>query len=536
MLYIPDSLSLKKTWEISGQRFALLLALLNTLLFNVALYDYVASHLDVFTFSGLMIVASITLFVFTFNLFFISLLLMIAPALLKLMFIITAWVNAVALYYLLSYQVTLDITMIGNILNTRTSESVELLTPTLFIYAVLLAIIPSVFILKIKVEPLNRLKIIINSVIALVVTILFLYANASGWLWLDKHAKILGGKVLPWSYIVNTVRYYSHQAKSNKKQILLPTGKFTNKQKIAVVLIIGETARANNFSLYGYARETNPLLKSDDILVMNKTTACTTYTTGSVACMLSHDVKQSGYEPLPSYLHRMGAKVVWRSNNWGEPAIDVSTYQKGGDLAAQCQGEDCQFDGVLLTHLNDEITASDKDKVFIVLHTKGSHGPSYYSRYPSSFEKFTPVCRHEELSKCTSQELINAYDNTILYTDYFLHQTIAQLKQLNMPVMLIYASDHGESLGEEGLYLHGTPFMFAPKYQKEIPFIIWRSQALIQLQGVSNAAIKQTGEFSHADIFHTILGTFAVQSPIYNKTLDILNMQKQPITQATQTN
>jgi lipid A ethanolaminephosphotransferase len=219
----------------------------------------------------------------------------------------------------------------------------------------------------------------------------------------------------------------------------------------------------------------------------------------------------------------MGAKVVWRSNNWGEPAVHVSKYQTGGDLRGQCKGEDCDFDSVLLTGMNDEIRQSQKEKVLIVLHTKGSHGPSYYSRYPKSFEKFTPVCRHEELSKCTQQELINAYDNSILYTDYFLHQTIEQLKQLNMPVMLIYASDHGESLGEEGLYLHGTPFMFAPEYQKEIPFIIWRSKELQQLQGKDNQAVQQKGEFSHANIFHTILGVLGVKSPVYHKQLDILN-------------
>lgn len=520
MLHIPDNL--KKSWVMAGHHFTLMVTLMNTLLFNGALYAYVASHLDLLTMGGLMIAASIAAIVFTFNLCFISLLVIISPALVKLLFVITSLINAVALYYMLSYQVTLDITMIGNIFNTRTSESVELLTPTLFIYAILLAVIPSALMLKIEVKPRKRLHIIINAVIALIVTMVFLYANASSWLWLDKHAKILGGKVLPWSYIVNTIRYYKQQSKNDKPATLLPAGKFTSEQKIAVVLIIGETARAHNFSLYGYARETNPLLKTDDILVMNKTTACTTYTTGSVACMLSHDVQQSGYEPLPSYLHRMGAKVVWRSNNWGEPPIDVSKYQIGGDLLAQCHGEDCQFDGVLLTGIEDEITSSDKHKVLIVLHTKGSHGPSYYSRYPESFEKFTPVCRHEELSQCTTQELVNAYDNTILYTDYFLHQAISRLQQLHMPVMLVYASDHGESLGEEGLYLHGTPFMFAPAYQKEVPFIIWRSKELIKLQGISNADVQQTGEFSHAHIFHTILGALGMQSPIYNKELDIL--------------
>jgi len=523
---MTKTLTLGKPWHISGNRFALLISFINSVLFNAALFVYIDSNLDILSLGGISVAASIAAIVFTFNLLFISLLTIIHPVIVKVLFVLTACVNAVALYYLLTYQVTLDITMIGNIFNTRSSESVELLTPTLLIYLFFFALIPSIFMFKFKIQPLNRLKTSINVVVLILLSILFLYLNASSWLWLDKHAKILGGKILPWSYIVNTARFFAHQS-HNEKQVLLPAGKFANQDKVAVVLIIGETARANNFSLYGYGRNTNPLLKNDDILVMNKATSCATYTTASVACMLSYDVNKSGYEPLPSYLERMGAKVVWRSNNWGEPPLHVSKYQEGGDLRSKCQGEDCEFDGVMLTDMNKEIEQSDQSKVLIVLHTKGSHGPSYYSRYPTSFEKFKPACKHEELSKCSEQELINAYDNTILYTDYFLHTTINELKKLHMPVMLIYASDHGESLGEGGLYLHGTPFMFATKYQKEIPFIIWRSQELQMLQGKDNKAIKQKGEFSHANIFHTILGTLGLESPIYNQNLDILNAGSQ---------
>ncbi len=413
--------------------------------------------------------------------------------------------------------------MMGNIFNTKTSESFALLTPTLLIYIFIFAVIPSLLILKIKVTPLNRLKILFNGFLIFVISIFFLYLNSSNWLWIDKHAKLLGGKMLPWSYIINSVRYYSGISRSKKKQILLPKGTFFNNKKVAVVLVIGETARAQNFSLYGYPRNTNPQLHSEkNLLVFNKTTSCSTYTTASVACMLSHNNGKGNYEPLPSYLTRLGVNVIWRTNNWGEPPIYTSKYQKSSELKKQCHGKECQFDEVLLTKINEEIQLSKKKKTFIVLHTYGSHGPSYYAKYPSKFEVFSPVCRHEELSKCTQQELINAYDNTILYTDYFLHKTIQKLKKLKMPVMLIYASDHGESLGENGLYLHGTPFMFAPKYQKEIPFIIWRSKALIKLQGLSNNKVKQVGTFSHANIFHTIIGTLGIKGGAYNKTLNIL--------------
>ena len=174
--------------------------------------------------------------------------------------------------------------------------------------------------------------------------------------------------------------------------------------------------------------------------------------------------------------------------------------------------------------LKQRIQSSDKKKIFVVLHVKGSHGPSYYARYSSDFEIFTPVCRHEEVSKCTHQELINAYDNSIVYTDYLLHKTISELKELdNTPSMLVYVSDHGESLGEDGMYLHGVPFMFAPDYQKDIPFIIWRSTELIKSQGIETQQINQSGNFSHANIFHTIVGAFGVKTEVYDSNLDVLN-------------
>ncbi len=356
----------------------------------------------------------------------------------------------------------------------------------------------------------------------MVLGIYFLYINSSSWLWIDKHSKLLGGKILPWSYIINTARYYSINLKSSDNQVLLPEGKFLNEKKTVIVLIIGETARAHNFHLYGYPRNTNPLLETAGVLTFKNTSSCTTYTTGSLACMLSYNSREKNAEPLPSYLTRLGVDVVWRTNNWGEPPINVTDYQEASELRKNCIGEGCNFDEVLLSGLSQRIQSSNKPKILIVLHTKGSHGPSYYSRYPPQFEKFTPVCRYEEISKCTQQELINAYDNTILYTDYFLYKTIKILKKLKgIPVMLIYISDHGESLGEQGLYLHGTPYMFAPDFQKQIPFLIWMSNDFTKLKGIKN--IPQDNQYSHSNIFHTIIGAFDIKTKIYNRNLDVLH-------------
>ncbi|NRA85090.1 MAG: sulfatase-like hydrolase/transferase [Gammaproteobacteria bacterium] len=150
----------------------------------------------------------------------------------------------------------------------------------------------------------------------------------------------------------------------------------------------------------------------------------------------------------------------------------MDEYKKGTELASKCQGNGCRFDEILLTGLVERITSSNKDKFFVVLHTKGSHDPSYYAKYPSQFEKFTPVCRSEQLSDCTQQALINAYDNTILYTDYFINEAISRLDKLkNIPSMLVYVSDHGESLGESGLYLTAHPIHLRRNIKKRFRFL-----------------------------------------------------------------
>jgi len=524
MMLIKRWLSVEPIGMLSGSRLVLLLSVFSTLFFNVALFDFITTHLDIFSVSGSAITLSVVAIIFLFNYVFYSCLLLIAPLFIKPFFIITALISAAALYYMMTYQVVLNKEMIGNILNTRRSEASELFSVTLLLYFIFFGLLPGWLVLKLSIKkPLNRLRAIVNLVLVTVLSSTFLYVNASGWLWIDKYASVLGGKILPWSYVINTTRYYASTL-APTEQVLLPTATFADDGRMVIVLVIGETARANNFSLYGYPRLTNPLLAERNILTFKHTTACTTYTTGSVACMLAHDTAQTGYEPLPSYLSRSGAEVIWRTNNWGEPPIEVTAYQEASELRKQCRGNGCEFDEVLLTGLQQSIRTTDKEKVLVVLHTKGSHGPSYYARYPAGFERFTPVCRHEEISRCTQQELTNAYDNTIVYTDYFLNRTIQELEQLqDIPTMLIYISDHGESLGEKGLYLHGTPYLFAPKYQKDIPFIIWRSDKLIAQQQSERAAVKQSGEFSQANIFHTIVGAFGLGSAVYQRDLDVLD-------------
>jgi lipid A ethanolaminephosphotransferase len=217
---------------------------------------------------------------------------------------------------------------------------------------------------------------------------------------------------------------------------------------------------------------------------------------------------------LPNYLYRNNVDVIWRTTNWGEPPIHIKNYQTRETLIPNYKGEGANYDEILLSGLKEQIAASKKNKILIVLHTSTSHGPTYNKKYPAKFETFKPVCNSVELGNCSQTELINAYDNTIVYTDYILHTIIEDLKQLkDYNSTMLFVSDHGESLGEKNLYMHGVPLSIAPKEQYEIPFIVWLSNNSRQLKPISTV--------SQNHVFHSVLSFLSVKSPIYNEELNI---------------
>lgn len=509
-------------WKTSSSKLVWTSTLAVTILFNVGLFIYVSLNTDVRTLSGISILLTVFVVQFFVTFLIFSLLSLLSSWLLKLFLVITSLANSIAVYYMANFNVVIDKSMIGNIFNTRFTEVYELLSLKLVLYILILGIAPLWLFSRIEVVKPKRVNLVLHTIAVTIVSVGVLYLNSASWLWVDKYAKMLGGKILPWSYIINGARYYSDLNHTTEGQLALPDGKFNTDEKMLVVLVIGETARSDNFSLYGYEKPTTPnLIKQDNLVVLEEAQSCTTYTTASLACMLSATENNADYEYLPSYLYRHGTEVIWRTNNWGEPPIEVTAYQKRQTLREMCEGPDCMHDGVLLAGFEELVQKSSKNKIFVVLHMKGSHGPSYYARYPKQFEKFTPVCREEEVSKCSQEELVNAYDNTIVYTDFFLSETINKLNSLKgIPSMMIYVSDHGESLGEHGVYLHGTPYAFAPDVQKNIPFLIWRSDtaASTNQSTISNGLVANHGQHH---VFHTILGAFDFNSPIYDEEKDV---------------
>lgn len=493
---------------------SLIISCVNLVLYHLPLFQFVTDNLDYKSLDGVLTLTSLVVIILVLNALIFYIILFIAPFIGKVLLVLSVNTNAIAVYFIFTYGVIIDKTMIGNVLNTNYEESSSFLSFGLILYLILLGVIPSILIFKIKIVKVKLKTFLAHIGSAFLFVLIFIYINSSSWLWIDKNSKALGGLVMPWSYIVNTSRFYIHKNEENKQKILLPDATIGNDKKSIAVLVIGESARSENFSLYGYEKETNPLLSKIENVYSYKAESCATYTTAGVQCILEYKDGSESYETLPNYLFRNNVEVIWRTTNWGEPAVKINNYQGRADLEKLCDGEGCGYDEILLSGLRAQLLESKKDKILLVLHTSTSHGPTYYKKYPPQFNKFTPVCENVELGKCTQQELINAYDNTIVYTDFILSSLIGELKSLEQyNSTMFYVSDHGESLGEKNLYMHGIPASIAPKEQLEIPFIVWLSDDAKTLK--NNQVLHQH------NVFHSVLDFLGIESPIYDENRSI---------------
>lgn len=307
-------------------------------------------------------------------------------------------------------------------------------------------------------------------------------------------------------------------------------------KKQLLILVVGETTRAQNWGLNANAPDTTPKLKllaqQGNLINYPNMSSCGTATAVSVPCLFSVMPRENyqanrarHQENVLDILQHVGVYASWRNNNGGckgvcdrIPTKDVEQLKTD----KQCPGEQC-YDTVLLNHLDEEIRQMKGDGV-IVLHTIGSHGPTYYQRYPAGMRRFTPTCDTNQIQDCSSQELQNTYNNTIVAVDDFLNQTITLLQQqTHVDGALLYFSDHGESLGEKGIYLHGTPYAIAPKEQTHIPMIFWAQPSWYQSNHISPTCMKQHADkaYSHDNLFHTLLGTFGVRTKVYQPSLDL---------------
>ncbi len=463
--------------------------------------------------NGTLIFAGLMILMLALNFFFYYLVLylgrFVGKCILAFMFI----ADAISLYFINSYEVLITDKMMGNVYNTQFSEASGFFSISAVLYVLFLGVIPCLYLFLQKVEYGSFKRFMANIGAGLGIVLAVALGHMKNWPWIDRNSTELGSLLMPWSYTVNTFRYFSAEKKRNAKEIPLPDAAIRNDSKDVCVLIIGESARRDHFSLYGYDRETNPYTVKDSVTALIADAAAT-YTTAGVKAILDHAPVNRLHEILPNYLHRAGVDVSWRTSNWGEPPVHIDKYYKVKDLKERFPDADERYDGILLEGLKEDILASDKAKTLVVLHTNTSHGPTYYKKYPSEFEIFTPVCTTVEMSKADHQELMNAYDNGIIYTDWLIHSVIEILKEIpERRTCMIYVSDHGESLGENNLYMHGVPMSMAPKEQIEIPFIVWDSD--------EETTIKPIEKVGHYHVFHSILNFLGIDSPIYDEEKNI---------------
>lgn len=462
-------------------------------------------------------------------------------------------ISASAAYFMDNYATLIDKEMVRNVLQTDTHEVTELLNSRLFFTIFLLGVLPSYFLLKTHVRYptflkgiLVRVGMVATCLAVIVGVILSQYQTFSSF---GRNHREVRHLINPANYIFSVKSLLMEKANAGELIIepieddaKLKTTVQRRTKPSLVILVLGETARAANFSLNGYERETNPLLKKESILNFTQTSSCGTATAVSVPCMFQKftrneysDSKGKTHQGLLDVLDHAGVKVLWRDNNSGcKGACDrIETENLShATIPELCNDKEC-MDMVLLHGLQSYIDKQTED-VVLVLHQKGNHGPAYYQRYPEAFERFKPVCKTNQLQSCSNQEIRNAYDNAILYTDYFLSQTLQLLKANagKYNTAMLYMSDHGESLGENNLYLHGMPYRIAPDYQKHVPFIAWLSEGYEQTYGINKQCLenKQNDKLSHDNLFSSMLGLLDVQTMVYDEKLDIFSSCREVVT------
>jgi lipid A ethanolaminephosphotransferase len=517
---------MKKIRPISLFAFSCIVSIGTLLLYNIPFFNYVSQNTNESTGGIIFLQASLVIIMLALNFMLTYLSMWLLRIVARILLAIFAIINATAVYFIITYSAIINATTIENVFNTRYSEASGFFSWSLWLFIAAFGVLPALYCLMqpVVIGKAKKLGIYCGSSLAIILLVASL--NISQTLWISQHDTELGGLLQPWSYVVNTCRVISSYQDEQAEEIKLPDGTITDHEKTVVVLVIGESARKANFQLYGYQRDTNPLLSKQEGLKVYQATACATYTTAGTKAIL--EPKDSGdlYELLPNYAFRTGVDVSWRTSNWGEPPIHIDEYLTDTDLSDLYQGKSNDYDDILYYGLRERIESSKKDKVLIILHTSTSHGPKYADKYPKQFEVYKPVAKNIEEGEKNIGMLINAYDNTIRYTDFLLNSLINTLREMkDWHSAMIFISDHGESLGESKMFMHGLPMKLAPKVQYEIPFLVWTSDGFRTYKQTSSSQDAPEGELpavlEQHYVFHSVLNLLSIQSPAYNKDYDI---------------
>ncbi|HFZ8994546.1 TPA: phosphoethanolamine transferase EptA [Citrobacter freundii] len=462
--------------------------------------------------------------------------------------------GAAAQYFIMTYGIVIDRSMITNMLDTTPAETYALTTPQMVFTLGVTGILAAIIACWIRIKPgASALRSMAargaNILLSVVVIVLIAACFYKDYASLFRNNKELIKALSPSNSIVASWSWYKHERLANLPLVRIGEDAHRNpvmlkgKRHNLTILVVGETSRGDDFSLSGYPRQTNPLLAKDKVIYFPHTTSCGTATAVSVPCMFSGMPREHYNEELAHHqeglldiIQRAGINVLWNDNDGGcKGACDRVPHQNMTvlNLPGECINGEC-YDEVLFHGLAEYINNLQGDGV-IVLHTIGSHGPTYYNRTPPQLKQFSPTCDTNEIQTCSRQQLVNTYDNTVLYVDYIVDKAIKLLEahEDKFTTSLVYLSDHGESLGENGIYLHGLPYSIAPDSQKHIPMLIWLSDDYQQRYQIDQQCLQERAgkeNFSQDNLFSTMLGLTGVQTVNYRAADDIL----QPCRRLTQ--
>ncbi len=475
------------------------------------------------------------------------------PRLVKPLAVVLLLATATSTYFMLQYNVVIDPTMMANVFNTDAREVRDLVSWQLLLSFVLLAALPLWWLSRRRIvgHPFGAQawRNALAAVVALAVFSGITLASFQDLASLMRNHKEVRYLINPLNVIYASGKLIGDQLPRAQRQ-LQPIGtdaalgaSYAGQQRAPlVVLVVGETARAADFSLGGYDRPTNPelgqLKAAGGLTYYSEVHSCGTNTQASVPCMFSHlgrrdfEASNQPYENLLDLLQRAGLAVLWLDNQSGcKGQCDrvPSEMTQSLKVPELCADGEC-FDEIMLQGLDQRIAALDPARrargVVVVMHQMGSHGPAYYRRSPAAYKKFTPECASSILQDCTREQLLNAFDNTIVYTDHVLASTARWLERKavedKVDSAMIYVSDHGESLGENNLYLHGMPYALAPDFQTHVPMLTWLSAAMQKRSGIRVSCLEQHAAepLTHDNLFHSLLGLLDVRTSLYHKDMD----------------
>lgn len=463
------------------------------------------------------------------------------PVIRKPVWCLVLLASSFAAHFVDGWSVLIDRSMVRNVLETDSAEALDLVTWGLVLDILFRGLLPAAIVawLPVRKQPVWRLQVMtvcLAMATATVFGVAFATLNSVYAPTFRNHRE-LRLQLVPSNYMNGILGLAKPSASTSQNlQPVALDAKRTLKEgsrPLLVVLVVGETARASSFSLGGYGKDTNAALTGKDIAYFENTQACGTDTATSLPCMFS-DLGVGRFSPevarnrenVLDVLQRVGIDVRWLENNSGCKGVcsRVPTIQLPSAISAGCQGPNC-FDGALVPALSAQLSGMKNDAL-VVMHQQGSHGPAYYRRYPGP-GAFTPTCDTNAIQSCSREALINTYDNTIAYTSQVLAKIIDRLdsEASDRDTALIYLSDHGESLGESGLFLHGLPLLLAPQEQRAIPLLMWLSDGAERRLATSVECLERVSgrSWNHDSLFHTLLGLYEVSTHSYVGGLDVFS-------------